>query len=560
MKSQIGEKRKNELADERQSTKNGSKNNATGGGNKKNVPVVAKKPKVVPVEPMAKIVLASDGTRTKRRADHDHVAPAIAPAPPRGMDIPSAKHSATSQPPPSPLLPQAVNQMVQWTDTNPDDYEQLPGSSPWLQARTKVSRLQPVKGSGRADHNSKKLLDKLDSWLQKRERNDLKSTSVLVLKMRLHCEGCIRKIRKALKKFEGVEDFAFNADRDLVAVLGAVNEEKLVWHLERDLKKEIPVVLSAKRTDNKEAAVPAADVTRKSTGAPVDEKHCIEPPVDLESKSKEGHPVASCAGIQGCVQRITPATPPPICEKDVNGRASDSVPVTNNLSSYGVHYYGDSGANHLLHQNPDTFMENLDMFNEENPHACSIISPLPKKDAAPAGDKKPPAEKKKEEDKKPKQTTVVLKIRLHCDGCIQNIRKLILKIKGVDSVNIEAAKELVAVTGTMDVKELAPYLKEKVKRSVQAVPPPTKKDDGGADKKEGKESGGGDKKESYGYYSHSYAVEPYGYHGGYAAPPASVYAHAVHEGYSPYPQHPLDPRLHTPQMFSDENPNACSVM
>ncbi|PKI30974.1 hypothetical protein CRG98_048635, partial [Punica granatum] len=44
----------------RQSTKNGSKNYATGGGNKKNVPVVAKKPKVAPVEPMAKIVLASD--------------------------------------------------------------------------------------------------------------------------------------------------------------------------------------------------------------------------------------------------------------------------------------------------------------------------------------------------------------------------------------------------------------------------------------------------------------------------------------------------------------------
>ncbi|PKI65121.1 hypothetical protein CRG98_014435 [Punica granatum] len=307
----------------------------------------------------------------------------------------------------------------------------------------------------------------------------MQSTSVLVLKMRLHCEGCIRKIRKALKKFEGVEDFAFNADRDLVAVLGAVNEEKLVWHLERDLKKEIPVDSDGDGggESGHESAHPlpqqhfeqAPVVTRKSTGAPVDEKHCIEPPVDPESKSKEGHPVASCAGIQGCVQRITPATPPPICEKDVNGRASDSVPVTNKLSSYGVHYYGDSGANHLLHQNPDTFMENLDMFNEENPHACSIISPLPKKDAAPAGDKKPPAEKKKEEDKKPKQ-------------------------------------------------------------------------------------------ESYGYYSHSYAVEPYGYHGGYAAPPASVYAHAVHEGYSPYPQHPLDPRLHTPQMFSDENPNACSVM
>ncbi|OWM82429.1 hypothetical protein CDL15_Pgr002003 [Punica granatum] len=517
-----GGMRKKKAADERQSTKIGSKNNATDGRNKKNVPVVAKEPKVAPVEPMAKVVKASDGTRTKGRADHDHGASAIAPAPPHGTDIPLAKHSATSQPPPSPLLPQAVNQMVQWPDSNPDDYKQLLDSSPSLQARSKVSSLQLVKGSGGNDHNSKKLLDKLDSWLRKRERNDLKSTSVLVLKMTLHCEGCVRKIRQALKKFGGVEDFAFDADRDLVAVLGAVNEEKLVWHLERDLKKEITVVLSAKTTNNKEAAVPAADgrnkkkpdvavhkrsskkakegaagtgqevdpltppvavktdekktkprcspavsagaggegepdradmdmplvrettstlnlrikvhcdgciekireaikqfkeavdsvdlqvssdlvtvmvavegrvdmrdlilylsnilkheveveVTRKSTGAPVDEKHCIKPPVDLENKYKKGHPVASCAGIQGCVKRITPATPLPIYVKDINGRASESVPVTNNPSSYGVHYYGNSGANRLLPQNLGTFMGNLDMFNEENPHACSIM-------------------------------------------------------------------------------------------------------------------------------------------------------------------------------------------
>ncbi|KAK4776094.1 hypothetical protein SAY87_024055 [Trapa incisa] len=293
-------------------------------------------------------------------------------------------------------------------------------------------------------------------------------------------------------------------------------------------------------------------------------------------------------------------------------------------------------------------------LEEKTRKKVDIISPPPnKEDAAPAGDKKPdekkPAEVKKEEDKKPKQVTVILKIRLHCDGCINKIKKVILKIKGVDVVSVEAGEDLVTVTGTMDVKELSPYLTQKLKRTVSVVPPPpAKKDDAGGDKKDAKDSGGevkkdekepggedkkeaktsgaGDKKEEskeappapvaeekkedgdggkkdggdggaekskevkaeevsppkmevskleyHGYYSqpsylhdpgqsnfyqHSYAVEPYGYHGGYAAPPLP-YPVMINEGYPHYPLYPVDPRLHAPQMFSDENPNACSVM
>ncbi|PKI65117.1 hypothetical protein CRG98_014431 [Punica granatum] len=280
-----------------------------------------------------------------------------------------------------------------------------------------------------------------------------------------------------------------------------------------------------------------------------------------------------------------------------------------------------------------------------------------KKDAAPTAD----AGAKKDDG----NDIIVLKMDMHCEGCAKKIRRAIRNFEGVEDVKADssnnkltvtgkvdpakvkarleektrkkAAKDLVAVTGTMDVKELAPYLKQKLKRGIEVVPPPAKKDGGGADKKEGKESGGGNKKEgkesgggdkkdgkeapaaaekkeggdggktdggdggkkeenskevkaeksgeqklemskfehhgsyhsqpSYwydqgqpSYYSHSYAVEPYGYHGGYAGPPAPVYAHPVHEGYSHYPQYPVDPRLQAPQMFSDENPNACSVM
>lgn len=196
-------------------------------------------------------------------------------------------------------------------------------------------------------------------------------------------------------------------------------------------------------------------------------------------------------------------------------------------------------------------------------------------------------------------------------------------------MSIDVGKDLVTVTGTMDDRELVPYLSNKLRRGVEVVPPPAKKDDAGGNKKEGKESGGGDKKEakasaggdkkegkeaaaaaaekkdgggsgekgkskevkaeessgpvveisklehhgyyqtqpSYwydqgqsSYYSHGYAVEPYVYHGGYTAPPPPAYSYPVPEGYSHYPQYPVDPRLHAPQMFSDENPNACSIM
>ncbi|KAJ4704956.1 Heavy metal-associated isoprenylated plant protein [Melia azedarach] len=67
------------------------------------------------------------------------------------------------------------------------------------------------------------------------------------------------------------------------------------------------------------------------------------------------------------------------------------------------------------------------------------------------------------------KSTVVLKLRLHCDGCIQKIRKVIMKCRGVKSVSVNADKDLVTVKGTMDVQELTSYLEEKIKSNVKVV-------------------------------------------------------------------------------------------
>ncbi|CAJ1892608.1 unnamed protein product [Sphenostylis stenocarpa] len=261
-----------------------------------------------------------------------------------------------------------------------------------------------------------------------------------------------------------------------------------------------------------------------------------------------------------------------------------------------------------------------DKLADKTKKKVEIISPQPKKESAVGGKppekntkeettEKKPADKKTEE-KSPKQSTVVLKIRLHCDGCIQKIRKIMLKIKGIESVNIEGGKDLVNVKGTMEEKELVAYLNEKLKRNVEVVPPKKEGEQKEDNKKEKeKKEGDGDKKvggkkeegapkvevnkmEHYGY---AYPPPPMYWYDGYTPGQSSSsssgggytveaqpgysnqgydgnypnyhdqYQHGyVNQGYMVQPQPPppfyLNPHYPPPQMFSDENPNACIVM
>ncbi|MFS8012116.1 putative heavy metal-associated domain, HMA, heavy metal-associated domain superfamily [Helianthus anomalus] len=237
-----------------------------------------------------------------------------------------------------------------------------------------------------------------------------------------------------------------------------------------------------------------------------------------------------------------------------------------------------------------------------------ILSPQPKKDVE---KKETPPEKtaddKKSDDNKPKEppqsTMVVLKIPLHCDGCIHKIKRVISKVDGVHSVIPDSGKDLVMVEGTMNVKELIPHLKEKLKRKVDIVPPKTEDKDKGGDTKDDKKEkgegdgdtkavvGGGDggenkskgievvnKLEYHGHNPHTYTMQMYNpsYYNQDYGPSSSNHGY-VYQGYNhgyameyshtpPLPPPPMyvnDPRgMYQPEtgMFSDENPNACSVM
>ncbi|KAK7277509.1 hypothetical protein RJT34_22523 [Clitoria ternatea] len=247
-----------------------------------------------------------------------------------------------------------------------------------------------------------------------------------------------------------------------------------------------------------------------------------------------------------------------------------------------------------------------DKIAERYKKKVEIISPLPKKDAAEKPPEKKPEEKKpdekksdekKPEEKKPKESTVVLKIILHCDGCITKIKRIIKKYQGVESVNCDASKDLVTVKGTMEVKDLVPYLSEKLKRNVEVVPPKNEgdkkekekeKEKGGGGEKKEKEGGDGEKKEKeegaaakveVNKMEHMYPIPPPSYFFDGHFPGQTSYAMEVHpaayanvnhyvepgyvnHGYPVQPPLPyyMHPHAPPPQMFSDENPNACSIM
>ncbi|CAL0326788.1 unnamed protein product [Lupinus luteus] len=288
----------------------------------------------------------------------------------------------------------------------------------------------------------------------------------VVLKLDLHCEGCVKKIKKAVRHFDGVEDVMADISANKLTVIGKLDPAKLRDKLAEKTKKNVDLVSS---NGKKDAGADKPPV-KKSEGKKTDEKKTEE------KKSNE----------------------------------------------------------------------------------------------------------KKTEEKKPKKSTVVLKTKLHCDGCIQKIRKIILKFKGAESVDIEGDKDLITVEGTMDVKELVSYLNEKLKRNVEVVPPKKEKDkeEGESEKKEekkkkDKKKESGEKKEEGAVKVEVNKME----HHGYGYPHAPMYVETSSAGYNGnyetgqgynnnnqqqqehyygyiHPQNYPPP----PQMFSDENPNACSMM
>ncbi|XP_042051744.1 heavy metal-associated isoprenylated plant protein 8-like [Salvia splendens] len=83
----------------------------------------------------------------------------------------------------------------------------------------------------------------------------------------------------------------------------------------------------------------------------------------------------------------------------------------------------------------------------------------------------PQKQDKKEEEKKPEPTVseVVLKVYIHCEACANEVKHCILKMEGVQTVNPDVAKNEVTVKGTMDPKKLVEFISKRGGRHAEIL-------------------------------------------------------------------------------------------
>ncbi|KAF5474981.1 hypothetical protein F2P56_006832 [Juglans regia] len=168
-----------------------------------------------------------------------------------------------------------------------------------------------------------------------------------------------------------------------------------------------------------------------------------------------------------------------------------------------------------------------------------IISPLPKPAEENKEENKEPKEEKKEEP--PAVVTVVLKVRMHCEACAQVLQKRIRKIQGVESVETDLANDQVVVKGVVEPTMLVDYVYKRTKKQASIVKDEEKKEEEKKveEKKEDKEGEKKDEEEGKGSEDDKKSDIK-----------KSEY----------WPSKYFSEYAYPPQIFSDENPNACSVM
>lgn len=66
------------------------------------------------------------------------------------------------------------------------------------------------------------------------------NANVVELKVFLHCEECIKKILKAIKKIQDIETYNVDIQLNKVTVTGNVTEEEVIKVLQKIRKTAIP--------------------------------------------------------------------------------------------------------------------------------------------------------------------------------------------------------------------------------------------------------------------------------------------------------------------------------
>ncbi|KAI3517781.1 hypothetical protein L1887_17000 [Cichorium endivia] len=210
-----------------------------------------------------------------------------------------------------------------------------------------------------------------------------------------------------------------------------------------------------------------------------------------------------------------------------------------------------------------------DKITKKTKRTAKVLSPLPAAEGEPIP--------QVVTSEVPGLITVELNVNMHCEACALQLKRKILRMQGVRTVETEVSASKVLVTGSMDGEKLVEYVYRRTKKQAKIVPQPEpepapeaapeaaekpKEEEGAAkpeekpaeeakpeekpaeeEKKEGGGGGDGEKeaaKKDGGEKMEMVDMQRMMY-------------------YHQYPPLYVMERLPPPQLFSDENPNACSI-
>ncbi|KAL2482696.1 Heavy metal transport/detoxification superfamily protein [Forsythia ovata] len=219
----------------------------------------------------------------------------------------------------------------------------------------------------------------------------------------------------------------------------------------------------------------------------------------------------------------------------------------------------------------------LERVQRKSHRQVELLSPIPPPPPPVADKPKIPEEKEEvqtEEKKEPPVITVALRVYMHCEACAQETRKRIQRMKGVESAEPDLKNSEVTVKGAFEPEKLIDYVYKRMgKKAVIVKVEPEKKEEEKEEKKPAEE---GEKEAKKGEEGGKGNEEGGGGGGEGEEPPAKQEAEPDEpkmelkknefnqyypQNYQVYPQRIVqDMYSYPPQIFSDENPNACSIM
>ncbi|OAO90153.1 unnamed protein product [Arabidopsis thaliana] len=205
----------------------------------------------------------------------------------------------------------------------------------------------------------------------------------------------------------------------------------------------------------------------------------------------------------------------------------------------------------------------LQRLQRKSHRQVELISPIPEPKPVSDEPEKKEKEKPKPEEKKEEVVTVVLRVHMHCEACAMEIQKRIMRMKGVESVEPDFKASQVSVKGVFTPEKLVEFIYKRIGKHAAVVkqdppPKPPEKEKETKDKDE--------KKKEAGQPKEGKEAKENGGGGGAKGDGA-----AAEEGnkvvdlkkneyqYQP-PRYPVEMFAYPPQIFSDENPNACTIM